>query len=66
MESLSKNILVTGGTGFIGRHLVKRLLELENIVTIIDLSLPEPELFSKNDRIKIIKGNIAEQNDLEN
>ena len=31
-----KNILVTGGTGFIGKHLVNRLVKMNHKVTIID------------------------------
>ena len=30
------NILVTGGAGFIGSHLVDRLIEEENKITIFD------------------------------
>ncbi len=32
----NKNVLVTGGAGFIGSHLVDRLLENQNHVTIVD------------------------------
>ena len=66
----SKNILVTGGTGFIGRHLVDRLVSLNHQVTIIDnlsvsnrKNLPQSVNFIKaqvqdpklNDLIKEIK-----------
>ena len=34
-----KNILVTGGEGFIGKHLVKRLKSLGHNVMTVDLSV---------------------------
>ncbi len=36
MKIIGKNVLVTGGAGFIGSHLVDRLLKADNRVLIID------------------------------
>ncbi|MDR0286552.1 MAG: NAD-dependent epimerase/dehydratase family protein, partial [Clostridiales bacterium] len=33
---LKKRILVTGGAGFLGRHLIKRLLERDGEVLCVD------------------------------
>ena len=36
-----KNILITGGMGFIGSNLAKRLLSMETIITVVDSLIPE-------------------------
>ena len=44
----NKNILVTGGTGFIGSHLVEKLVELEaNVITTYQTLKPSSYFFSK-------------------
>ena len=43
----NKNCLVTGGSGFVGSHLVKRLVDMGSNVTIIDIE--EPDSSIKND-----------------
>ena len=52
-----KNILVTGGCGFIGRHLVKRLKKLGHNVIVCDLKAESPDynydISNYNDLIKI-------------
>ena len=34
---MSKKVLITGGAGFIGSHLVDRLIEDKHIVTVLDI-----------------------------
>jgi len=42
------NVLLTGGTGLIGRHLIPRLLELGHHVTVSTRSNPSNKHNSKN------------------
>jgi len=40
----NKKCLVTGGSGFVGTHLVKKLLELGNTVRIFDIAAPDKSI----------------------
>lgn len=59
----NKNIVVTGGAGFLGSHVVRLLLEAQNKVTILDDFSHGKELHLKglidNPNLKIIKGDIT-------
>ena len=64
------NVLVTGGAGFIGSHLVKKLYELDYHVTVLDslsdqihTSNPEnsPLYQSIKDKVEFIKGSVCDQ-----
>ena len=58
----NKRILVTGGAGFIGSHLVGKLLEYNNEVTCLDNlstgSVENIEIFNSRPNFKFIKGDI--------
>ena len=59
----AKHILVTGGAGFIGSHLVERLLKDGKSVVVLDDfstgSLENLRLVKKNPRLKIIRSKIS-------
>ena len=56
---MKKNILVTGGAGFIGQHLVKKLVDLEHQVTVIDnLSVGQKNTLPKS--VKFIFSSIED------
>ncbi len=62
-------ILVTGGAGFIGKHLVKSLIEKGNVVTIFDncSNAEKSSVFSlMNMGAKIIEGDITKLEDITN
>ena len=62
-------IIITGGAGFIGKHLVKFLTKKENDVTIFDNfsnSSYESIMYLQNLDVKIIKGDIRKIEDLNN
>ena len=62
-------ILITGGMGFIGKHLARYLIEKENTITIFDNfsnSKREIDYYSKNKNIKIIEGDITKLEDILN
>ncbi len=64
-----KKVIVTGGAGFIGSHLCKKLLELGNQVICIDNlftgSLDNIETLMENPKFQFIKHNIIEPYDIE-
>jgi UDP-glucose 4-epimerase len=64
----SKHILVTGGAGFIGSHLVERLLNGDKSVVIIDDfstgRLENLRVVKKNPRLKIVRTKISECKEL--
>ena len=49
-------VLVTGGSGFVGRHVVEALLARGERVRVLDVALPE----QRNDRIEFVRGSIAD------
>lgn len=63
MNYQNKNIVVTGGTGFIGRNLVDALLELGANVSIIDL--PDANYSMISERVNVIRGSVLDQSFLD-
>ena len=55
---MNSSILVTGGTGILGRHLVKKLLENNAEVTIL-CRTPKPELFATHPALHWLQGDVA-------
>lgn len=59
-------IIVTGGCGFIGSHIVDKLVELGNNVLVIDdLSASENEKFYFNDKAKYYKLDICNKEEID-
>lgn len=51
-------VLVTGGSGFIGSHLVKKLIDKKYEVRVLDLSTP------RNSKVEFLKGNVTNLGDV--
>lgn len=62
----NQSVLVTGGAGFIGSHLVRRLLELECRVTVLDnfSSGRRENLIGLLDDIELLEADIRDENAL--
>ena len=67
---MTKHILVTGGAGFIGSHLVERLLkDGKRVVVVDDLStgsLENLRAVEKSARLRIVQSAISECTELPN
>lgn len=50
--------LVTGGSGFIGSHIVEELIKTDNFVRIFDINCPNIKL---SDRVEFIEGDISNE-----
>ncbi|MCK4912669.1 MAG: SDR family NAD(P)-dependent oxidoreductase [Candidatus Omnitrophica bacterium] len=66
-ELTAKRILVTGGAGFIGSHIVDRLVDLgANVVVLDNLFRGNlKNLIKSQGKIKFIKGDITNEDDLD-
>ena len=55
------NILITGGAGFIGSHIVDRLLNENHVVTVLDLwESPEISINKNNPNFSFVKGSVLD------
>jgi nucleoside-diphosphate-sugar epimerase len=55
-----KKILVTGGTGFIGRYLVQRLSDAGNHVKVLARETSDVTPFQRVDNVSIVRGDICD------
>ncbi len=65
MDLAGKNIMVTGGLGFIGSNLAIRLVKMGANVTIVDAKIPDTGWNSHNiveikNKVKVVEANIAD------
>jgi UDP-glucose 4-epimerase len=67
-ETKNKNVVVTGGAGFLGSHVVQLLIDSNYNVTVLDdfsngksLHL---ESFSNSPNLKVIRGDVTNRNDV--
>ena len=61
-----KNIFIVGGAGYVGSVLIPKLLQRNYKVTCFDLMIYGENLLQKHENLKIIKGDMREQNLLKN
>src|SRR3989344_3329554 len=65
---MKKKVLITGGAGYIGYHLVRQLLKRKDVyITVLDSFLYEDSSlneFKKNKNLSIIKGDICNLYDM--
>ena len=65
----NKNIVVTGGAGFLGSHVVRLLLEKNNTVIVLDDfsngKMVHLEAIKNNPRLKVVRGDITKIQDIE-
>jgi len=60
---MADRVLVTGGAGFIGSALVRKLLDINYHITVLDdLSTGLFENLPKSDKLKLIKGDVRDFN----
>ena len=60
MSNLKNNVIVTGGCGFIGSHLVDRLVDNYNVYVIDDESAESNDIFHKNNKAIYFKIDILD------
>ncbi len=61
--NIAEPILVTGGTGFIGRRLIDRLLEMN--LEVVSFALPdEPVPDNWGEKVKVLRGDITKKDDV--
>jgi nucleoside-diphosphate-sugar epimerase len=64
---MNKNILITGGAGFIGINIAKKLRDLGNNITIYDNLSRESILYDfESFKINFVKGDIRDELQLNN
>ncbi|RFU64741.1 NAD-dependent epimerase/dehydratase family protein [Peribacillus glennii] len=63
-KNSKKSVLVTGATGFLGNHLVRKLIDTENVETVICLLRNENKaklMYGNHDKVKMVSDSDIEQ-----